>query len=138
VSRATCRIYAADGSGPIAWSVYEGTSDCQPRNLSASSEKAWEDSRVVNGWSDYCGDQGVPVIIHTCYGAGWEWRGRACLEHMTLLEGDGCMESNLSDVWDAARRDVALFSSNACYERHKDPTFAPKGQKTQSAHEEER
>lgn len=123
MSRATCRIYAADAvapvSEPIAWSVYEGTSDCQPIELAATSEQAWNESRVVS--REPCGDEGVPVIIHTCYGSGWEWRGRACLEHMVLTAGDGCMGFDAFDaLLKEAESDPALYTDAACWWRHRD------------------
>lgn len=147
MSSATAEIYDAAGKGPIAWSVYHGTSDCQPRFLSPSSEQAWKDRDTVDGWRDYCDCAGIPAIIHTCYGGGWEWAGRVCLDHMMILDGDGCYETNLSEVWQRCelpreasgpsttmrglgmrQRDLrclnaecGLFHDNACKRRHPSP-----------------
>lgn len=151
MSSATAHIYDSEGNGPIAYSVYHGTSDCQPRFLSPSSEQAWKDRDTVDGWRDYCGCVGVAAIIHTCYGGGWEWAGRVCLDHMLIIDGDGCYESNLAEVWHRCENprpgvgpasimrashsrdrrclnaECGLFHDNACKRRHPSDDSQGKG-----------
>lgn len=75
---------------------YDGTCDVVVPELYKTSEEMLENWR--RGSRDTCGCEGEEVVIHTTYGEGFEWEGRACREHMRITSGRDPFEHEYSEI----------------------------------------
>ena len=47
----------------------------------------WREMPPTRRWIDRCSCPGIDAFIYTCYGGGFYWPVRICLEHRVILDG---------------------------------------------------
>lgn len=82
MSRASAAVRFPDGL--VLFGLYDGTSDVLWRNLHVSIDEAWDDYGKTKRPDCACGHD-EEVEIHSDYGNGFSWPGRACRHCMVVL-----------------------------------------------------
>ena len=69
------------------WSHYRETTQPQTDYTVNSENQIVIVKTPARPWLDRCSCPGIDALIYTCYGGGFYWLARICLEHRVILDG---------------------------------------------------
>ena len=82
MSRASGMVKFNDGT--ILHCIYDGTVDIMHHELFDISNEAWDNWYSNTAYKDACTCNGERVLIHSDYGEGETYTGKACKEHKCI------------------------------------------------------
>jgi hypothetical protein len=83
MSRAIGMVKFNDGN--IMYCIYDGTSDIMHNKLFKTSDEAWHNYHNNFSYDNECTCNGEDVLIHSSYGIGETYTGKACKEHKCII-----------------------------------------------------
>lgn len=100
----------------VGYFEYNGTCDVVLGRIYDSLEELRENWRCGDMGKCICGQEPSEVVLHTTYGSGFHWPGKACLKCKTIVEG--LMPFELLQKHDWADMDQYLIPTDGCPETH--------------------